>query len=131
LYRLRSFANPENRAVLADFLDFPAVRAAEFFCANRQLSFNKFSVLLEKYFQHRLPNQLRGGIAKLRGAKAVYLEHWPGWPDHEIHRRIMFENLAPLLIAFSQRLRRALAHSQKGRRRYRDDADNRIGTSLS
>src|SRR5215472_16548490 len=103
-YRLRIFANPENRAVLAYFSDLPAMRPAEFFCAACQFSFHKFSVLLEKYVQHRLSNQLRGCIPELRGAKAVHRQHCPGWTDHEIHDRVVLKYLAPLLLALSQRV---------------------------
>ena len=105
---LSIFTNPDDPAVLADFSDLPVMRAAEFLYTDRQLSFNELPVLLEKDVQHGLSNQLGGGKAELSGAKAVHRQHRPDWTDDEIHHRVVFEDLPPLLLALSQRVLGAL-----------------------
>ena len=99
---LRVLANPQDRAVLPDLLDFPSVRLTYRLQADRNAFANKLAVFLAKDVEYGRADELRNRIAELHGTKRIHVHHRAIRADHEIHDRIVLEDLPPFPFAVAQ-----------------------------
>ena len=102
------FTNPKRRTVLADLSDLPAMRLADIRQADVDAFPDQLPVFLKENLQHRCATQFADGIAELRGAKSVHRQHGAVRIDHEVHDRVMLEDLLPLRLTLAQGFRRTL-----------------------
>ncbi|WP_244425552.1 hypothetical protein [Bradyrhizobium sp. STM 3843] len=75
---------------------------ADRFQTDRNAIVHERMVFREKDIKHGLADQLRHGIAKLSGTESVHIQHSAARIDHEIHDRIVLENLPPFPFAVAQ-----------------------------
>jgi len=81
----------------------PAFHAVTVPCfqAEGHLSLHElFVIFLKDQIQHRLPYQFAGRIAELGRTTDVHRKYYAGRIDHEVHGRIVLEDLPPLPFAF-------------------------------
>ncbi|MGC0396094.1 hypothetical protein ACVIU7_007444 [Bradyrhizobium liaoningense] len=82
--------------------------------AQRDTRADEVAILLEEDIQHRSADQFRGGVAQLRGAERVHVDHGSGRIDHEVHDRGVLEDLLPLLDRLEQVVTIGLAARLRG-----------------
>src|SRR5258706_5143958 len=97
------FTDPEHRCVLAEFSDFPAIRSPGCFQAEGHLSpYELLVIFLKDEIQYRLPYQFARRITELGRTKGVRRKDYAARIDHEVHDRIVLEDLPPLPFAPAQ-----------------------------
>jgi len=106
---LGRLSNPEDLAILANLARLPARGLAASFEADGCVPFDGLPVLRVKEVPHGKPDQFLDREAELLGAERIHRHDGAGHIDHEVHRRIVFENRLPLLLAFPQRCLGSLA----------------------
>src|SRR5438105_13345351 len=102
-HRFAGFADPQYRSVLAVLARFPDYRLTEPFKTKRSIALHCGPVGFVKHVLYGTVHQLTNRVAQSVGAMRVHGQHGTGAVQQEIHRRIMFEDRSPLLLAVAQR----------------------------
>jgi hypothetical protein len=78
------------------------VLLAERLQTDGHVGFGLLAILRKEYLNHGPADEFVDGVAELRRAESVHRKHGAGGVEHEVHRRSVLEQLAPLLLALAQ-----------------------------
>ena len=84
------------------------MRLTDIFQADGHTFPDQVPVFFKEDLQHGLPKQFADRIAELRGTKTVDRQDGAGRIDHEVHDRVVLEDLLPLRLTVAQRFCRTL-----------------------